>query len=113
MKLPRIIIAAVLLTLGLFHGGCASPNIEAASSRLKITDDQGKSVEVLLPKNLDATNLVIVINPKTGDYKLTADKFRADATGVIESGSAKQADAISKLVDFATKAVPLTKAETD
>lgn len=107
MKTIRTIIACAVLLLGLFAVGCASKNIEAGSSRLSVTNPMGKSLDVVLPKNLDAVNLQIVVNPKTGEYMLSADKFTTDASTVIETAASKQADTIGKLADTLREVVPL------
>lgn len=67
----------------------------------------GKSVAITLPKNLDAEGLEVVVNPTTGEYKLTATKLRTDASGVIDSAGAAQATAIGKLTDTVTALAPL------
>lgn len=96
-----------LLAISIFTTGCASRSIEAASTRLKVSNVTGKSVEVSLPKNLDATNLKVSIDPATGKYELSADKLVTDASTVIETASAAQARAIEKLSGTLNQIVPL------
>lgn len=78
-----------------------------ASTSIKIASPMGKAVEVTLPKNLDAKGLAVTVNPTTGEYKLTAEALRTDASGVIDSAGAAQATAIGKLTDTVTALAPL------
>lgn len=108
---PLRLCASLCLLLGLVLGttGCLNTpaNIEAGASRLTVSNAMGKSVDVVLPKNLDAENLQVVVNPATGEYMLSADKFRTDASTVIDSGAKASADALGKMADVIKEVVPL------
>ena len=98
-----LLLSLLTLSATLFTG-CASRTIDASSTKLR-----AGNIEIQLPKNLDAESLEISINPKTGEYRLTAAKLKTDASGVIDSASKIQAEALGKLADTVTALAPLTK----
>lgn len=106
MKAKLLIISSVIIS-ALFFSGCASRSLKEASTSFKVSNAMGKSIELTLPKNLDATELKVTVDPTTGQYSLEAKTLKADASTVIESASAAQADAISKLTDTVRTLVPL------
>lgn len=99
LLLPISFIALCAMTTG-----CASKVVDASATKLK-----AGNIEIQLPKNLDADELEVSINPKTGEYKLTAKKLKTDASGVIDSAAKIQAEALGKLADTVTALAPLTK----
>ena len=107
MKTIRLLLAAVLAASALILMGCASHSIEQASTSLKFSNGMGKSFEVTLPKNLDATKLAVTVNPETKEFSLKADQIKSDASTVIESAATAQAEAIGKLADTLKSVVPL------
>lgn len=93
-RTARFIFAAVLAGLAFTSfTGCQSSNAQDSASTLKVGNPVGKNVEVSLPKNMEAENLEMVINPQTGEYRLSADSLRTDASGVIDSVGAANAQA--------------------
>lgn len=106
-QLLRGFTVLCLLSSVLCFTGCISQPIEAASTRLKVTNVTGKSVEITLPKNLDATKLKLTINPTSGEYELSADKIVTDASTVIDSAAAAQAQAMASLGNAISSLVPL------
>ena len=115
MKNPliRFLLIVGLSAMALATAGCASRNIESTSTRLKVVNPTGKDIDVTLPKNFDAEGFKIVINPKTGNYELSADKLRTDASGVIETATSKQAEALGKLAEAVIYLAPKKTAETE
>lgn len=106
MKTKTIMLFAVILAAVAFSG-CASQPIEAASTRLKVSNVTGKSVEIALPKNLDATDLMIVVDPASGKYQLSAKKLVTDASTVIDSAAAAQSRALELLSGSISQILPL------
>lgn len=107
MKTIRQILTTALCACAMILMGCASRTIEQASTSLKFSNGMGKSFEVTLPKNLDATKLAVTVNPETKEFSLKADQLKSDASTVIESAAAAQAEAIGKLADTLKTIVPL------
>lgn len=102
--LTQLLISLCLLLLCVGATGCASKVVDASATKLK-----AGNIEIQLPKNLDADELEVSINPKTGEYRLTAKKLKTDASGVIDSASKIQAEALGKLADTVTALAPLVK----
>lgn len=77
--------------------GCASRTISAASTRLEVGTLGGRTVVVTLPKEMDATGLVVEVNPGTGTYTLRAEKLVTKSEAVIDAAGAAQTAAINAL----------------
>lgn len=107
MNIARSIVLIACTLCALLTTGCIARPIEAASTRLKVQNVTGKSVEITLPKNLDATGLVVTANPATGVYELRAQKMVTDASTVIDSAAAAQAQALASLSSTLNALVPL------
>lgn len=90
-------LLASLIATALFSTGCASRTIEAASTKLEITTLGGRSVVVALPKELDASDLLVEANPGTGTYRLSARKITTKSEGVIGAANTGQTEAIMAL----------------
>jgi hypothetical protein len=103
-RISQLLISLSLVLALASTTGCASKVVDAAATKLK-----AGNIEIQLPKNLDADELEVSINPKTGEYKLTAKKLKTDASGVIDSASKIQAEALGKLADTVTALAPLVK----
>lgn len=106
MKTIRLILAAALCACALLVTGCFTKP-DFAATKLKVTNPLGKSIEITLPKDLDATELDVSADPATGTYHLKAKTLKTDASTVIESAATAQADAIGKLADTLKIIVPL------
>lgn len=101
---------ALLLLAVIFVGsstGCAHRTLEAASTKLLVSTPGGKTVEFAFPKELNAQMLDLSVDPTTGIITLKADSLKSSSQGLIESASAAQAEAISKLSGTVEKLLPL------
>jgi ABC-type glycerol-3-phosphate transport system substrate-binding protein len=100
-------LAATLVAFALlFLSGCKTTSPQESASTIKVTSPMGKSVDVSLPKNLETEGFELVVNPGTGEYRLSADTLKTDASGVIDSAgeanakaTAAAAAAIEKIAD--------------
>lgn len=99
MKPSRLLLSLCLFAAAIFAGGCATRTIEAASTTFEITDPEGKSVRVVLPKNLTADTMTINIPTERGPAVFTTTNVASDASTVIDRASAAQAAAVGKLTD--------------
>lgn len=98
MKTRPHILALACLSGALLFTGCASRTIEASSTKLKASNPlTGSAIEFALPKNLDAENLVVTIDPATKKFELRADKLKSDASTVIETAGIAQAQALASM----------------
>lgn len=102
--LLRLFAFAVLLASPLLTGCNFIP---AASTKIRVPLANGQSAELVLPKNVHADSLDIVIDPKTGEYRLKAKTLRTDASGVIDSAATAQAQALGSLAETVRALVPL------
>lgn len=110
MKTIRLLLGLALLAVAALSTGCASRTIEAASTRLEVSTLGGKSVVVTLPKELDATDLAVEVDPSTGTYRLSAAKLATKSEGVIDAAGTAQAAAITALAG-AVQTLTATAAE--
>lgn len=99
--MKTIIASALLLAVALVASGCnlAPRTTEAASTKLSVANPMGRSGSVELPKNLKAEDLEVQYNPQTGVFVFKAKKIETDASTVIESAGAVQAESMGKLAD--------------
>ncbi|WP_414664867.1 hypothetical protein [Horticoccus sp. 23ND18S-11] len=102
MKL-RAIIAAASVAVLLVLSGCASALIGSASTKIEASAPTGEKLSLTLPKEYEATNLVIFYDPATKTFKLSADNLHASSQGLLQSATQAQADATSKAVGLADK----------
>ena len=93
-----------LALLALLFTGCASKVIDSAATKVKLG-----SAEITLAKNIKAEQLIFRYNPETKQIEFTVAKIESDASGVIDSASKIQAEALGKLADTVTALAPLTK----
>ena len=100
----------VAFVVGMISGGCASRTIESSST--KFSSISGKSFELTLPKELDAKNLVVTMDPASGVIKLTADEIRSSSQGVIQSAGAVQAETMNRLAGAAERALAVAASLT-
>lgn len=106
MKTTRLLAASVVAVAATLFSGCASRIIEAASSELRVETPDAK-VSVKLPKELDAKTFALVVNPTTGEYKLTAETLKSSSQGVIDRAGAAQAEALAEMSRTLNALVPL------
>ena len=84
----KLILAAALAAFACFSfTGCQVATPQDTASTIKVSSAMGKSVDVALPKNLEAEGLEVVVNPATGEYRLTATKIRTDASTVLDTAA--------------------------
>ncbi len=99
MKTKRLLLSLCLFAAAILAGGCATRTIEAASTKFEIVDPAGKSVSVILPKNISADTMTIKIPTERGLAEFTTTNVASDAGTVIDRASAAQAAALGKLTD--------------
>jgi len=92
----KIVILACAL-VALLTAGCASGVIGAASTKLQVTDANGKSLSFTFPKELDAKKFDLSVNPNTGVISLKSDQITTSSQGVIDSAGKAQAQAMSDM----------------
>lgn len=92
----KTILAILLLAVAALASGCnlAPRTTEAASTKIAMTNPLGRSGSIELPKNLKAEDLHIEYDPITGVFLFKARVMEADASTVIESAGAVQAEAM-------------------
>lgn len=101
--------AVLLLALALLASGCnlAPKTTEAASTKLSTGTPMGRTSSLELPKNLKAEDLHVEYNPQAGTFVFKAKKLETDASTVIDSAGAVQAQAVSTLAETLSTIVPL------
>ncbi|MDR1281674.1 MAG: hypothetical protein LBK99_12730 [Opitutaceae bacterium] len=98
-----LLIAASILS------GCAAfqkTSASDAATRLHFITPDGRTVEVVLPKNMAAEKLELV----AGDYSLRAASLKTDASTVMDSAgaaNAAQAQTIAEMTKTIGGLVPL------
>lgn len=81
----------------------------STATRVTITNPQGTSIELVLPKDLSADGLDVNLDPQSGKFDLKARKLRSNASNVIERQSAGVTSAIGEITGAAEAIVPLVK----
>lgn len=97
MKPRLLLILAGLAAVSALSSGCVSRTLAAASTRLEVSTLGGRAVVVTLPKELEASGLVVEVNPSTGSYTLRAEKIATKSEAVIDAAGDAQAAAIGAL----------------
>lgn len=59
-----------------------------------------------VPKNVEAEDLDIEINPETGTYRLKAKRLSTDASTVIDRAGAVQAQALGQMAETIRAVLP-------
>lgn len=95
--LPRMILA--LLTMGLV--GCA--NVSTTTFTYK--DEDGASVTIEMPKELEAKNLVVEINAQEGTATIKADFIQTLNVATIEAQAGRESAISESLSKGAAKGV--------
>ncbi|WP_043586955.1 hypothetical protein [Geminisphaera colitermitum] len=105
----KIVFKIALLTAIALFSGCAAfqkTTASDAATRLYFQTDDGRRVELVLPKNMVATKLEL----RAGDYSLSAAELKTDASTVMDSAgaaNAAQAQTISEMTKTLGSIVPL------
>ena len=94
MNALRLIFLVALATI---MSGCASGLINSASTKLQVTDANGKSLSFTFPKELDAKKFDLSVDPTTGIISLKSDAITTSSQGVIDSAGKAQAQAMSDM----------------
>ncbi|MDR1279490.1 MAG: hypothetical protein LBK99_01540 [Opitutaceae bacterium] len=106
MKTVSMIILALATCL---LGGCAAfqkTTASDAATRLQFRTEDGRAVELVLPKNMAAEKLELLI----GDYSLRAASLKTDASTVMDSAgaaNAAQAQTLAEMTKTIGGLVPL------
>lgn len=103
----KTLLVLLTLAVAVLASGCANRSIEAGSTKLNVSNPMGRSASIELPKNLEAEDLVVEVDPTTGTYRLSAKKLSTDAGTVIDRAGAAQAAAVGKLADTVSAIAPL------
>lgn len=87
-------VVPILLLLGLLGAGCSTvPDIiHSGATKVVIKDQQGRQMVLTLPKDLQATKFVAVIDP-SGKNWITADELSTSASNPINAAGNAQAQA--------------------
>lgn len=98
----------VLVGLSLAFAGCMSSDvINSASTKVQLSDANGKSFSLTFPKELQATGLHVSVDPQSGQIKLDAEQIKSSNTALVESAASAQAQSISTLSATVAQIVPL------
>ncbi len=103
----KTILVLLTLAVAALASGCATKSIEAGATKLNVSNPMGLSASIELPKNLEAEDLLVEVDPTTGTYRLSAKKLSTDAGTVIDRAGAAQAAAVGKLADTVSALAPL------
>ncbi|WP_043588996.1 hypothetical protein [Geminisphaera colitermitum] len=105
----KIVFTITLLAALAVLSGCAAfqrTNASDAATRLHFSTPEGRSVELVLPKNMAAEKLELV----AGDYVLRAASIKTDASTVMDSAgaaNAAQAQSLAEMTKVIGGLVPL------
>jgi hypothetical protein len=105
----KIVSTITLLAVCCLLPGCAAfqkTSADDAATRLTFRTEDGRNIELVLPKNMVATQLEL----RAGDYSLTAAELKTDASTVMDSAgaaNAAQAQTIAEMTKTIGGLVPL------
>ena len=103
----KTLLVLLTLAVAVLASGCASKTTEAASTKVAISNPIGRSGSIELPKNVEAEDLHLEVNPTTGTFILKAKVLKTDASTVIDSAGAVQTNAVGKLTETISILAPL------
>ena len=99
MKKTRVLITAALCAFAFASMGCASTVIGAAASKYRVQTSDGKTVDVTLPKEIQADGFDFLLNPHTGEVHLKARSLTTSSQRLVDSAAIAQAQSIGKLTE--------------
>lgn len=104
----KAIITFLLAAVAASLSGCmASDIISSASTKVQVSDPNGKSFSLTFPKELQATGFHVVVDPSSGQMKVDADQIKSSSSALVESASAAQAQSIATMSNTLAQIVPI------
>jgi hypothetical protein len=97
MKPIRLLVLAGFAAVFALSAGCVSRTVEAASTRLEVTTEEGKTVSVVFPKEFHGEAIALEIDPASGVYRFTAAKLTTASSPVIDAAGNANAQTITAL----------------
>lgn len=105
----KTLLALVLLAVAFCASGCSTvPRaVEASATKFNLQTSDGKTISIELPKDSKVEVLDVSVDPTTGKWHIKADKIEANASTVLDSAGAVQANALARMAEAVNTLAPL------